>query len=129
MSALPLNSRAQKLRLDAGDSVIDLSIRLNIPALFIHRMERGEEGSSDIAYKVIGHYRGRANEKAARCPIGLKIQSLRNAAGHSQTDLARHIGVKPALIWKVETRPQMSRRTCHKIAEFYGVPAVELQVS
>lgn len=122
-------ARAKALRHAACDSMITIANRLSIPAIDMVRMERGDAGYERTARRVVGHYMGRSNERARTTPVGHRIRALRHAAGHSATELADLIGVKPALLWAVEARPHMSRKTCRKIAEFYGVSASELEAA
>lgn len=119
-------AQAKAMRLAAGDSMITLAGRLAVPAIDIMRMERGDAGYERLVGRVVGHYWGRANERERTDPIGRRIRELRHAAGHTATQLAGLIGVKPHLIWHVERMPHMSRKTCRKIAAHYGVPASEL---
>lgn len=121
--------RARVLRHAAGDSIITIATRLSIPAIDLLRMERGDAGYDTTARQVIGHYWGLRNERPRKTPVGRRIQALRHQAGHTATQLAHLIGVKPALMWQVEGSPHMSRKTCRKIAEFYGVAASELEAA
>lgn len=119
-------AQAKAMRLAAGDSMITLAGRLATTAIDIMRMERGDAGYEKLNQRVIGHYQGRYNERPRTHPIGQRIRELRHEAGHTATQLAGLIGVKPHLIWHLESKPHMSRKTCRKIAEFYGVPASQL---
>lgn len=120
---------ARALRLASGDSMITLAGRLGYHAVAILNVERDEVGTEPLARQVIGHYRGRMNERPRTTEVGRRIRDLRHAAGHTQVDLARAIGVKPELVTAVEARPHHSRKTCRKIAVFYGVAASELEAA
>lgn len=119
-------AQAKAMRLAAGDSLITLAGRLSVPAIDLLRIERGDAGHDKTLQRVIGHYQGRYNERTPTTEVGRRIRALRHQAGHTATELAGLIGVKPALVWLLEGKPHMSRKTCRKIAEFYGVPASQL---
>lgn len=121
--------RAHALRVGANDSIVTLAVRLSVPALDIIRMERGDDGYERVARQVIGHYWGRRNERPLASEVGRRIRALRHEAGHTATQLAALIGVRPSLVWQVEGSPHMSKRTCRKIADFYGVAASELEAA
>lgn len=87
--------------------VIELSVRRGRTALRLLKAEgRHPDGLNQplpYATRDVGIYFDEAPRAAARIHLGARIRGLRSAAGLSQSDVARHLGVTPSTVSQMES--------------------------
>lgn len=124
MRSINLGSQARGARIEAGHTIIRTAHIMGYSTEAVKNMERGVEGTEAFAKKVIGHYRGIANRKPPKDPIGVMVRDMRIAAGHTQEQLAKKIGVDATYMSRIESNPlRWSRPMARKVFELYGADA------